>query len=43
MTFTNRHGNLIGDIEIPGVDSDDNEEDHFPGVAPVIKDDIEIP
>jgi hypothetical protein len=43
MTFTHRHGRLIRDIEIPGVDSDNEEEDHFPGVAPVIADDIEIP
>jgi hypothetical protein len=43
MTFTDRHGRLIGDIEIPGVDSDDEQEDHFPGVAPVINDDIDIP
>jgi hypothetical protein len=43
MTFTHRHGRLIGDIEIPGVDSDEEQEDHFPGVAPVINDDIEIP
>jgi hypothetical protein len=32
MTFTDRHGCLIGDIEIPGVDSDEEHEDHFPGV-----------
>jgi hypothetical protein len=43
MTFTDRHGHLIGDIEIPGVDSDEEQEDHFPGVAPAIDDDIEIP
>jgi hypothetical protein len=43
MTFTDRHGRLIGDIEIPGVDSDEEQEDHFPGVAPVINDDIKIP
>jgi hypothetical protein len=43
MTFTDRHGRLIGDNEIPGVDSDEEQEDHFPGVAPVIDDDIEIP
>jgi hypothetical protein len=43
MTFTNRHGCLIGDIEISGVDSDEEQEEHFPGVAPVIDDDIEIP
>jgi hypothetical protein len=42
-TFTDRHGRLIGDIEIPGVDSDEEQEDLFPGVAPVINDDIEIP
>jgi hypothetical protein len=43
MTFTDRHGRLIGDVEIPGVDSDKEQEYHFPGVAPVIDDDIEIP
>jgi hypothetical protein len=43
MTFTDIHGRLIGDIEIPGVDSDEEQEDHFPGVSPVINDDIEIP
>jgi hypothetical protein len=43
MTFTDRHGRLIRDIEIPGVDSDEEQEDDFPGVAPVIDDDIEIP
>jgi hypothetical protein len=42
-TFTDRHGRLIGDIEIPGVDSDKEQEDHFPGVAQVIDYDIEIP
>jgi hypothetical protein len=43
MNFIDRHGRLIGDIEIPGVDYDEEQEDHFPGVAPVIYDDIEIP
>jgi hypothetical protein len=43
MTFTDRHGRLIGDIEIPVVDSDEEQEDHFPVVAPVIDDDIDIP
>jgi hypothetical protein len=43
MTFTDRHGRLIRDIEIPGVDSNEEQEDHLPGVAPVIDDDIEIP
>jgi hypothetical protein len=43
MTFTDRHGRLIGDIEIPGVDSTKDEDDYFPGVAPVIADAIEIP
>jgi hypothetical protein len=43
ITFTDRHGRLIGYIEIPGVDSDKEHEDHFPGVSPVIDDDIDIP
>jgi hypothetical protein len=43
MTFTDRHGRLIEDIEIPGVDSDEEQEDHFPGVDTVIGDDIDIP
>jgi hypothetical protein len=43
ITLTDRHGRLIGDIEIPGADSDEEKEDHFAGVAPVIDDDIEIP
>jgi hypothetical protein len=43
MTFTDRHGCLIGDIEVPGVDSDEEQEDHFSGVAPVVDDNIEIP
>jgi hypothetical protein len=43
LTFTDRHGRLIGDMEIPGVDSTEDEDDNFPGVAPVIADAIEIP
>jgi hypothetical protein len=43
MTFTDRHGCLIGDMEIPGVDPTEDEDDYFPGVAPVIADAIEIP
>jgi hypothetical protein len=43
ITFTDRHERLIGDIEIPGLDSDEEPEDHLPGVAPVIDNDIEIP
>jgi hypothetical protein len=43
MTFTDRHGRLVGDIEIPGVNSEEEQEYHFPGVAPMIDDDIEIP
>jgi hypothetical protein len=43
MNFIDRHGRLIGDIEIPGVDYDEEQEDPFPGVAPVIDDDIDIP
>jgi hypothetical protein len=43
MTFTDRHVQLIGDIEIPGVDTDKDDEDPLPGVVPVIANDIEIP
>jgi hypothetical protein len=43
MSFTDIHGRLIGYIEIPGVDAEKEDDDHFPGVAPVIDDDIEIP
>jgi hypothetical protein len=43
MTFKDRHGRLIGDMEISGVDSTEDEDDYFPGVAPVIVDAIEIP
>jgi hypothetical protein len=42
MMFTDRHGCLIGDMEIPGVDSTKEEDDYFPGVAPLIADAIEI-
>jgi hypothetical protein len=41
-TFTDRHGRLIGDVEIPGVDAEEEDDDHLPGVGPVIADDIEI-
>jgi hypothetical protein len=42
MTFTDRHGHLMGDVEIPGVDDQEEDDDHLPGVVPVIADDIEI-
>jgi hypothetical protein len=42
VTFTNRHGCLIGDVEIPGVDAKDDDNDHLPGVVPVITADKEI-
>jgi hypothetical protein len=42
MTFTDRHGRLIGDVEIPGVDAEEDDDDHLPGVVPVIADDIKI-
>jgi hypothetical protein len=42
VTFTDRHGCLIGDVEIPGVDDQEEDDDHLPGVVPVIADDIEI-
>ena len=44
MIFADRHVRLIGDIEIPGVDSDADDDDEIPGVYtdPVV-DDIELP
>jgi hypothetical protein len=42
MTFTNRHGRLIGDVEIPGVDAEEDDDDHLPEVVSVITDDITI-
>jgi hypothetical protein len=43
MTFTDRHGCLIIDIEIPVAYANEDDNDHFHGVEPVITDDIEIP
>jgi hypothetical protein len=43
MAFMDRHGCLISDIEIPVVDADEDDDDHFPGVEAVIVDDINIP
>jgi hypothetical protein len=42
MTFTDSYGRLIGDVEIPGVDDQEQDDDHLTGVVPVITDDIEI-
>jgi hypothetical protein len=42
MTFTDRLGRLIGDVEIPGGEDQEEYDDHLPGVVPVIADDIEI-
>jgi hypothetical protein len=42
MTLTDRHGRLIGDVEIPGLEDQEEDNDHLPGVVPVIADDIEI-
>jgi hypothetical protein len=42
MTFTDRHGRLIRDVEIPGVDEQEEYDDYLPGVVPVVADDIEI-
>jgi hypothetical protein len=42
MTFIDRHRCLIGDVEIPGVDAKEDDNDHLPGVVPVIIDEIEI-
>jgi hypothetical protein len=45
LTLRDRHGRLIGDIEIPGVDHDTDEDDEIPGVDlyPVADEDIELP
>jgi hypothetical protein len=43
VTITDRHSRLIIYIEIPGVDSGEEADAHFPGVEPVIEVDIEIP
>jgi hypothetical protein len=40
MTFTDRPGRLIGDVDITGVDNKKEDGDHLPGVVPVIADDI---
>ena len=40
LTYTDRHGRLIGDIEIPGVDTDD---DNNTDIVSVFDDDIELP
>jgi hypothetical protein len=42
MTFTDRHGRLIVDIETPGVDADEDDDEPLPGVVLVIADDIKI-
>jgi hypothetical protein len=42
MNFTDRHGRLISDVEIPGVDDQEEDDDHLPEVVPVIADDIKI-
>jgi hypothetical protein len=34
MTFTDRHGRLIGNVEIPGVDDEEENDEHLPGVVP---------
>jgi hypothetical protein len=41
-TFTDRHRHLIGDVETPGVDDEEEDDDHLPGVVLVIADDIDI-
>jgi hypothetical protein len=43
ITFVDRHGRLIRDIEIPGVDANEDDDDPLPGAVPAISDDIEIP
>ena len=44
LIFTNRHGRLIGNIKIQGVDSDADDDDKTPGVDPdLVVDDIKLP
>jgi hypothetical protein len=38
MTFTDRHSCVICNIEIPGVDANEEDDDPLPGVVPVIAD-----
>jgi hypothetical protein len=40
MIFIDRNGRLIGDIEILGVDADEDDDDPLPGVVLVIAEDI---
>jgi hypothetical protein len=40
MTFTDRHRCLIGDVEIPGVDDQEEDDDHLLEVVRLIADDI---
>jgi hypothetical protein len=42
MTFADRHRRLIGDVEIPGVEDQEEDDEHLPGVVPVIADNIVI-
>jgi hypothetical protein len=44
LIFTDRHGRLIGDVETPGVDFEDDDDDvEFPGVEPVDVGHVELP
>ena len=46
MNVTDRHGRLIGSVELPGNPDDSNsvpDDTELPGVDPAINDDIEIP
>ena len=46
LTFTDRHGRLIGDVGVPGnLDDLEQEDDNveIPGVNPILDDDVEIP
>jgi hypothetical protein len=46
LIFTDRHGRLIGDVELHGIPDDSNlvpDDTELPGVDPAINDDIEIP
>jgi hypothetical protein len=44
LIFTDRHGRLIGDVDIPGVDFDDEADDaELPGVDQAEVDNVELP
>jgi hypothetical protein len=43
LIFTDRRGRLIGDVEVPGVDFETDDDAELPGVDPVDVDHVELP